>query len=72
MKIKMIIASLTMAALVACGGGDSPVGDADAPTEPAAVVPASPGNAINGYIGRANDVAADLEDRNASLEGLTP
>ena len=72
MKIKMIIASLTMAALVACGGGDSPVGDADAPTEPAAAVPESGGSTFSGYIGRANDVAADLEDRNAGLEGLTP
>lgn len=67
----MILIAVAFAVLAACGGGDSPVGEADAPTEPVAAVPES-GGTFSGYISRANDVAADVEERNAGLEGLAP
>ena len=71
MKAKLMVAAAAMSALAACGGGDNPVVEADTPGEPAVAVPES-GGGVNGYIGRANDVASDLEDHNAGLEGLTP
>lgn len=71
MKKRAALAAAALAAIAACGGGDSPTIDSDAPAEPAPLEQVQSSRSP-GYVGRAQDVASQLDDRNAGLEGPTP
>lgn len=65
-------AAVVLLVLTACGGSPAPA-DEPVPTgpEPIVVSPATPNNAPY-YVNRAQDVADQLDQRNADLEGLAP
>lgn len=71
MKKRAALAAVALAAIAACGGGDTPTVDADPPTGPTPVEQVESSRSP-GYAGRAGDVASQLDDRNAGLEELAP
>lgn len=73
MRTRIISATATaLLVLAACGDSPAPADDpVPAGPEPIVVSPATPNDAPY-YVNRAQDVADQLDQRNADLEGLTP